>query len=564
MFHPEIKDLSSIKQLRAEGKIKEALQVVLELEQEEDLSHKELLSYKLLEADLLRILGKFLDAVEIAKEIFQEFQKLGDLVSSFDALIIQAYSYMMMIHLSKSENIIRQAEDLIKIINQTSSIDLRERESLMIRIKASIHFLKGEIQPSLTLNKKAYKIAKNTGNKGLISASLNNIADKYYYLEEYDKAIVYAKEAIKLNCEPTMAICLATLIDNYISKGDIEDAKVYLDQLYKISKKMDTKLSKTVYLLEKALILKSSLRARERIKSEDLFKEIAMDNTVLSEHRIKAIINLCDLFLIELRITNDPDLINEINPYIQELLEIAEHQHLYLFLAEAYLLQAKLSLLTYDIKNANQFLTQAQNIAEKSGIKQLAMKISYEHDELLKQIKMWESLKESDLSLSERLNLAGLNVQVEKIMKNWIIEVPEISDEESVLLLVLSEGGIPLFSHTFAENKSFESHLLSGFLTTIDSFIRETFSEGLDRAMFGNYTLLMKSIPPFIISYIFKGNSYNALQRMNYFITQIQKEESIWQTLLKFFQVNKFVRSEDIPLLESLITEIFINKKNCI
>ena len=87
------------------------------------------------------------------------------------------------------------------------------------------------------------------------------------------------------------------------------------------------------------------------------------------------------------------------------------------------------------------------------------------------------------------------------------------------------------------------------------------FSEGLDRAIFGEYTLLMKSIPPFFISYIFKGDSYNALQKLNSFIHQIQKEDIIWQKLNKYFQVNQTFRLEDIPLLESIIIDTFITKK---
>ena len=187
MFHPEIKGLSPVKQLREEGKIKEALQIVLELEQGEDLSLKELLSYKLVKANLLRDLGNYLDAIEIAKEIFQEFQKLGDLVSSLDALLIQTYSYMITVNLTQSECLIQQAESLFKVIKETLAIDLRKRESLFVRIKANIHFFKGEIQRSLELNKRAYDLAKDTGNKALISVSLNNIADKYYHMKQMKK-----------------------------------------------------------------------------------------------------------------------------------------------------------------------------------------------------------------------------------------------------------------------------------------------------------------------------------------------------------------------------------------
>ncbi|MFX0012472.1 MAG: hypothetical protein ACFE9R_19315, partial [Candidatus Hermodarchaeota archaeon] len=97
-------------------------------------------------------------------------------------------------------------------------------------------------------------------------------------------------------------------------------------------------------------------------------------------------------------------------------------------------------------------------------------------------------------------------------------------------------------------------------LTTIDYFIKEMFSEGLDRAIFGEHTLIMKSIPPFYISYLFKGDSYYALQKANQFVDQIQKEQDIWQFLLTSFQKSQSIHLEDVPLLESLITETFMTK----
>jgi len=560
MFHPEIKGLNSVRQLIEEGKCKEALQIVLELEQGKDLSLKEILSYKLVRADLLLLLGNFLDAIEIAKEIFQEFQKLGDLLSAFDALHIQVYSYMIMANILQCEDLIPQAEKLFKIIKATSSIDLRERESEFVRLKASIHHFKGEIQQSLELNKRAYELAKDIGNKVLISVSLNNIADKFYHMKEYDKAIEYAKEALKANAR--FGAALGTLIDINVSKGDIKEAKVYLNQLRGLSEKFDTKWIKTFYYDCKAEILKSSLRARDRVKAEDIFKELAMDNTLLAEPRIEAIINLCDLYLTELRITSDPEIINEIQPYIQKLSNIAEKQHLYLYLAEAHLLQAKLSLLTLDLKKAKQFLTQAQRIAESYGLKRLAIKISYEHDELIRQTKMWENLNTSEVSLSERLELTGLNEQMENMVKKRMIEVPEISKEDPVMLLFLTEGGNLIFSKKFVEDFSFEDDILGGFLTTINYIIGEVFSEGLDRAVFGPYTLLMMPLQPFLICYIFKGASYFASHKIKNFLDSIQKDNLIWQSLQNFFQKSRSIQVNGIPLLESLITEIFLEKKN--
>lgn len=86
------------------------------------------------------------------------------------------------------------------------------------------------------------------------------------------------------------------------------------------------------------------------------------------------------------------------------------------------------------------------------------------------------------------------------------------------------------------------------------------FSEGLDRANFGQYSILMKSIPPFLVCYLFLGQSYLAQHRINYFIETIQNNHLIWETFNKFYQTNQVIQSKDVPSLEPLITEIFIEK----
>ena len=120
------------------------------------------------------------------------------------------------------------------------------------------------------------------------------------------------------------------------------------------------------------------------------------------------------------------------------------------------------------------------------------------------------------------MEFAGLNEQIEYMTRKRIIEVPELVDEEPVLLLIVSEGGVPIFTQSFKVDKSFEDHLFGGFFTAINSFISEMFSEGLDRASFGEHTLLMKSIPPFLMFYIYKGQSYSAQKRVNSFIRELK------------------------------------------
>ena len=131
-----------------------------------------------------------------------------------------------------------------------------------------------------------------------------------------------------------------------------------------------------------------------------------------------------------------------------------------------------------------------------------------------------------------------------------------------MFLLIVSEGGVPIISQSFVSDKIFEDHLFGGFFSTINSFITEIFAEGLDRASFGKYTLLMRSLPPFLIFYIYKGQSYSAQYRIKTFTDELENSQEIWESINHFYQINREIKIKDIPSLEPLITKIFIDKSS--
>ncbi len=422
----------------------------------------------------------------------------------------------------------------------------------------------GDWERGLKIEKECLSTYEELDNKERISTVLGNISEIYKkFTDDIDRASEFMEKSLTI-CETENywwgAGRLSVAIDIALKKGDHKRAKKYFQRLEQINNQVKDKESEVWYRIGKALILKASSRFRDKAKAEKILRQIIDEEVFHIEYTLLALINLCDILLAEFRVTNNIEVLEEVNYFITILLDKAEKSHSYLVLCETYLFQAKLALLSFDLKKSRRFLTKAQKIAESYGIKRLAMKISHEHDELLKQLNLWEKLKDSEAPLPERWKIAGLNEQMEIMVKKRMIEIPKLSEEEPVSIFIITEGGSPLFSHSFIGEKSFESHLFGGFLTTIDYFIREMFSEGLDRAIFGEYTLLMNSIPPFFISYLFKGDSYHALKKLNYFMEHIQKEDVIWQKLLKSFQVNQTIKIKDIPLLESLIMEIFITK----
>jgi hypothetical protein len=86
------------------------------------------------------------------------------------------------------------------------------------------------------------------------------------------------------------------------------------------------------------------------------------------------------------------------------------------------------------------------------------------------------------------------------------------------------------------------------------------FSQGLDRAIFGEYTIIMNVVSPFIVCYLFKGQSFLAQQRMKIFIDTIQNDKKTWETIKKYYQANRFVQVKDIPSLDLLVKEIFVKR----
>ncbi|MFX0040819.1 MAG: tetratricopeptide repeat protein [Promethearchaeota archaeon] len=397
----------------------------------------------------------------------------------------------------------------------------------------------------------------------LDAAYLNNVGLVYCEKGEYDLALKTLKESLLFSEKKQstgIAIPLNSLIEVALIKGDVELAKKYFHRLENLYNQKKEEPIELIYIISKALILKTSLRIRDKAKAEELFKQVIGTKTLYFDITISAYIHFCDLLLLEYQISNNDEVLDEINQNVTQLLVIAEKAHSYLVFCETFILQAKLALLTFNIKAARRFLTQAQKIAESYGIKRLAMKISNEHDILLKELHKWELLNESNASLAERFELARLDDQMTTMLKRRSIEVPEISKENPVMILILTEGGILLFSKKFKQDFSFDDDILGSFLTAVNYVISEVFSEGLDRAVFGQYTLLMVPLQPFLICYIFKGASYFAQHKIKAFVSSIQNDNTTWQSLQKFFQKSKSVQLNDIPSLESMIMEIFVEK----
>jgi len=298
----------------------------------------------------------------------------------------------------------------------------------------NIFTLKGDINQGIIYHEQSLNIVKKLNNKRMMAGILNDIGNAYTLIGDLNRSSEYLEQGLTLSREwgydRNTIILLITIITNLIEKSDLERAKQYLYDLEQIKIDSKDKYTDRWYRFCKALLLKTNLRASYRGEAEVIFKQILDEKVDDYELNVWTLLNLCELLLIEVRMLNDLEVLAELENLIAQLLDIAEKTHSYRLLIETYFLKGKLALLTLDMKEARKSLTQAQRIAERWGYNQLATKISLEHDKLRNQLSIWDGLKEQEISLSERIKLAGMDEQLEHLLRNRANLTTQIKEEQ--------------------------------------------------------------------------------------------------------------------------------------
>ncbi len=425
---------------------------------------------------------------------------------------------------------------------------------------------KGELDRALSSYKQALAIAEDLNNNQVIPLLLNSIGLTYHQkgdfnraLENLEKSLVMIEEISENNQLKSIISVLDSLFHLTLDMNDLKKAEQYFNRIKQINDQEEDKFFNYIYRIDSAEYLKKSPRALNRGKAEEILKQVVEEEILNYELFVIALLNLCDLLLFELRATGEPEILDELQSYISRLFDTVRNARSYSLLAETYLLQARLALLTLDINRARKFFSKSQDLAEKYGLNRLAVRISIEHDEFLNQIDQWENLRESKASLEERIKLSGLNDQVVQMLRKREVEHPKLIAEQPVLFAIMTKEGDVVLSSPFTADMTIDDTQFGEFLSSCNAFCDQIFSESFDRVKFGRYTILITALDSFCVYYMFQGHSYSAQQKLNHFIEAVKKDPPSMKVLENAVNVNKVIQVNDYPSLEELITESFLS-----
>ncbi|MHA1990407.1 MAG: tetratricopeptide repeat protein [Candidatus Hodarchaeales archaeon] len=316
-----------------------------------------------------------------------------------------------------------------------------------------IYSLKGEIDLALEYHNRCLLIREKIGDKKEIAISYNNLGEIYRSKKENIKAQEYHTKSLQISREMGNVLAESEYLFNLflatIENEQKKEANSLLMELEKISRSETIQIIRHKFLLAKALYLKTSLRAKDRGLAENILVELIKGKDIDFEITSVVIINLCELLLIELNLTELPEIINELSFHIDSLMTVAEKQKSYSLLAQGYLLKSKFTIVEdqseSSFDNSKRLLLKAKTITQEKDLNKLDIFVSNELLKIEELIKKHSNELKS-FSYSDRIKVAELDNLVEQL-KYKSIETSKITlgiqkIEKDELLIELCIGAL--------------------------------------------------------------------------------------------------------------------------
>lgn len=438
--------------------------------------------------------------------------------------------------LMQSGEIMDATEKLTRGLDIAEILDATPVKCAILDVMGWLHYGKGEIDTALELWQRYASMvegndvattARDLLHFGMIEQARGNYD---FALRHYGKCVELLNKTDHFDL---LHQVFARLIPLTIEEGNLDDARHFIAEVDELRLKFPLKKAwDQAARLYDALVQRSSDRAAQKFGAGFKLEEIVAED--VTDHQITtiAMINLCDLLLLELKIFGNKKVLEGVKMLVARLVEFAKKQGSVTLSIEASMLQADIALLELDATTALSILSEAQAAAEEKELGKWARMVSTKFDAALEQVQQWENLSLEDASFEERWAMAEIDQALERMRLLKAEDAPSLPQEDPVMLLLLHESGLSLFSKPFRDSL-LDDQLIGGMITAIVGFSKEAFSTSgsLERIRHQDYTLLIKPSEPLLFCYVFRGQSYTAIEKLDTFMRKISMSDEVWHKL---------------------------------
>jgi len=507
---------------------------------------------------------EYMDKLDQAIDIFEQ---VGDDYQKAWHLFTKAYAFFEQGNYSKSENCYNQGLKIFTELGNIIGIVACTTNT------AAVFIQRGELDEYLRYSLKALSYAEEIDSSYCLGGIYADLGFYYWQKGELETSLLYYKKSLEqikrgkhfgYKHYPAVLFRINLV---YLEQGKYEEIEQNLEKMEIVATIRSLQDAGDVnyplmhiYRLAQSIYLKDLFFDDNQDEIERMLKEIVQEKLIYIEMNRMALFHLCDFYLRRLKQTNDLELLLPLKQTIDQLDELAERQKSSILLAETYMLKSHLALIELKIEEAKTMLEKAQRIADEKGITRLATLISNEYDHLLEQISSWESFTAKLPNIADRMELTHLEDMMNKLVKNRI-SFADVSheNEDPSIFLIMDKTGHVVFSDNF-EDIPLENDLVEGIITTIHDFLeeKEPDKNTSHRLQFRNFGIVLYHSEDMLLSYVFVGKSYSAVQKINKLITDFSTFSEIWGDLSTKLNSNQELSLSDRTRLSDYLESIFI------
>lgn len=289
---------------------------------------------------------------------------------------------------------------------------------------------KGELDRALEYSRRLLALSQEDVNELWIALTLNLMGVIHWQKGDLEQGKGQLEEALRyyegLGNRIYIAEALYWLVPIALDQGSHSQAQEYLQRLQDIEAQEENKIVSQQCRLAEGLVLKTSPRIRDKVRAQEIFRQLAEEELIRYSLTESAMINLCELLLDELKAYGEAAVLQEARTLVHKLYGLAQDQNSFSLVVNALILQAKLALVDGEPATAEQFLEQAKFTAEEKGLGLLVMRASAELKHLQTQYEVWQQLIQRNAPFHERLErvqIADYLKDVEKLVNVQKLEL---------------------------------------------------------------------------------------------------------------------------------------------
>ncbi|MFQ5978964.1 MAG: tetratricopeptide repeat protein [Candidatus Heimdallarchaeota archaeon] len=275
-----------------------------------------------------------------------------------------------------------------------------------------LYRVKGNYNRAITYLTEGLQAAREMGYRNAESWTLDSLGSVYRDKGEFQTASDILKKALTerkaLGNHADTARTLFNLLLVALETKNVAEAKIQVQELKDLDGLMKNPIIAHRATLADALVLKHSPRIIDKAQAQEKLLTLTVKEDIEATIKILALLNLFDLLLLEWKVSEAEETLQEIHALLELIKTIAKSQEMISLIIETNLLQATVALIEGHMTQTDSLLIEAIALAKNHNLTHLIVKIQQLQNQITSQIQEWQALLKQNASIAQRMEKADL------------------------------------------------------------------------------------------------------------------------------------------------------------